>query len=357
MPNVYIFGAGATKAINPQAPLTQDLLPQILEISTSLHGQKHLENIRTFITDLYFYTASNELSNLPALEDILSQLDYAIGENRALGGEYTLDRLREIRESFIYAICEVLRTTLRSSSEVLNTFLEQIQEDDTIISLNYELVVDNALTTFLGRTLNYGIPTRHHKPSQNTGAQVAHRQQKAIQVPIKLYKLHGSLNWLYCPVCQEVQLTPGEHAVQYLFEQQDTDQPIQCEQCHTRYEPLIIMPSMAKTYANPLLNDIWRQAEDQLMRANHVIFLGYSMPEADGYLRYMIKRALYGNLKGFKRNSERHEPCRISVIDYDPNYTTTTHNRVFDRYTTLFGTIEYFAEGFEAYAKRTSKDC
>jgi hypothetical protein len=151
-----------------------------------------------------------------------------------------------------------------------------------------------------------------------------------------------------------IQLTPGEHAVHYLFEQQANEQPVQCEQCHTPYEPLIITPTMAKTYANLLLNEIWRLAEDRLMRADHIVFIGYSMPDSDVYLRCMLKRALYANVKGFKRADGMRVPCPISVINYDPDYHEATHNQVYNRYTSLFGPIEYFAEGFESYAKRSS---
>jgi len=109
---------------------------------------------------------------------------------------------------------------------------------------------------------------------------------------------------------------------------------------------------MTKTYENPLLNEIWRRAEDSLMRADEIVFLGYSMPDSDVYLRCMFKRCIYGNLRGFKRYGEARPVCPITVIDYDPDYDPKTRNIVHERYLRVFGSVDYFAEGFEAFARR-----
>jgi len=350
MSTVYILGAGASKAVNPETPLSADLLPQALSLSVSDNEDKYVKNIREFIRDFYFYGSDklDETEMLPNLEDVLSQLDYAIAENRPMGGEYPVSKLTEIYQSFVYAICEVLRQRLSTTSGVLEDFLKGIEVDDTVISLNYELLIDNAIVRTLKQPINYGVETR--TPQRNSRKKVP----QASPHGIALYKLHGSLNWLYCPSCQELVVTQSDEGVQYIFSQSQQSSKGVCDQCGGRYEPLIITPSLTKSYANLLLNEIWRQAEDRLARADQVVFVGYSLPDADAYVKAMFKRAIYSNIKGYKRDDARQDTHFISVIDYDPDYDPERGNEIQNRYERLFGPVEYYPQGFSSFINKTA---
>jgi hypothetical protein len=326
------------------------LLPQALSLSVSDNEDKYVRNIRDFIRDFYFYGSDklDETDMLPNLEDILSQLDYAIAENRPIGGEYPVSKLIEIYQSFVYAICEVLRQSLNTTSGVLEEFLKGIEADDTVISLNYELLIDNAIVQTLQQPINYGVETRiqqrnSHKKVFESGAG-----------GIALYKLHGSLNWLYCPSCQEIVVTQSDEGVQYIFNLSQQSSKGVCDQCGSRYEPLIITPSLTKSYANLLLNAIWRQAEDRLARADQIVFVGYSLPDADAYVKAMFKRAIYTNIKGYKRDSARQDTPSISVIDYDPDYDPEEGNEIQNRYVRLFGPVEYYPQGFGSFINKAA---
>jgi hypothetical protein len=345
MSTVYVLGAGASKAVNPETPLSADLLPQALSLSVSDNEDQYVKKIRDFIRDFYFYGSDrlDETEMLPNLEDVLSQLDYAIAENRPMGCEYPVSKLIEIYQSFIYAICEVLRQSLNTSSSVLEEFLKGIEADDTVISLNYEPLIDNAIVQTLKQPINYGIEARAQQ--RNSRKKVPETKPHGIA----LYKLHGSLNWLYCPSCQEILVTQSDEGVQYIFSVHLQTSKGVCDQCGSRYEPLIITPSLTKSYPNPLLNEIWRQAEDQVARADQLVFVGYSLPDADAYVKAMFKRAIYTNIKGYKRDGARQDTHFISVIDYDPDYDHEQGNEIQNRYLRLFGTVEYYPRGFGSY--------
>jgi hypothetical protein len=345
MSTVYILGAGASKAVNPETPLSADLLPQALNLSVSDNEGKYVKNIRDFIRDFYFYGSDrlNETEMLPNLEDVLSQLDYAIAENRPIGGEYPVSKLIEIYQSFVYAICEVLRQSLNTTSGVLEEFLKGIEADDTVISLNYELLLDNAIVRTLKQPINYGVETRTQQRNSRMNAPETRPHS------IALYKLHGSLNWLYCSSCQEIVVTQSDKGVQYIFSLSQQRSKGVCDQCGSRYEPLIITPSLTKSYANLLLNEIWRQAEDRIARADQLVFVGYSMPDADAYVKAMFKRAIYINIKGYKRDGARQDTRFISVIDYDPDYDPEQRNEIQNRYVRLFGSVEYYPQGFRSF--------
>src|SRR5947207_2803724 len=112
-------------------------------------------------------------------------------------------------------------------------------------------------------------------------------ERKPYAPPAKscpLYKPHGSLNWLYCRACQKLDVTAGIKSVHYIF----CDPALVCPECHSRYEALIVAPTMFKSYSNLILAEIWRAVEDRLANAAEVVFIGYSLPDADVHLRCIL---------------------------------------------------------------------
>jgi hypothetical protein len=92
---VYILGAGASKAVLPDAPLMSELLPEALRILKSDASKaERTKRISDFIEDFYQLGPGK----LPPLEDILSQLDLAIKEDRPLSNKYHLSSLRQLRK-------------------------------------------------------------------------------------------------------------------------------------------------------------------------------------------------------------------------------------------------------------------
>ena len=92
----------------------------------------------------------------------------------------------------------ILIKRLINQNKILNT---------DFISLNYDIILDNVLTDIYkydfdrdyGRMTNFERFNDWKKP----------RSSRAV----KLYKPHGSLNWLYCPICISTTLTPKEKGV------------------------------------------------------------------------------------------------------------------------------------------------
>jgi hypothetical protein len=133
----------------------------------------------------------------------------------------------------------------------------------------------------------------------------------------------------------------------------DNEEFNKCKDCTTKYEPLIITPTLLKTYDNTLLRLIWREAEDKISKADEVVFVGYSMPDADMQLRCMFKRALYANRN--RSHREGSGSCCIRVIGNERRSNDQEGNRGNDtekRYRQLFGEIDYEPIGFKAYIER-----
>ena len=64
----------------------------------------------------------------------------------------------------------------------------------------------------------------------------------------------------------------------------------QCPVCQSVLWPLLVAPSHLKDYRNPHLAQVWYETQRVLRQASRVIFVGYSMPDDDVEVVYLVKR-------------------------------------------------------------------
>ncbi|GAH37239.1 unnamed protein product, partial [marine sediment metagenome] len=102
---------------------------------------------------------------------------------------------------------------------------------------------------------------------------------------IKLFQLHGSFNWLYCPVCLNLRLTPKVKSVSKIL-----IVPQKCEICSGSLTYIIIPPTFFKVMSNHYLRQVWFDAEKSLRNIKKIYFCGYSFPDADIHIKYLLKR-------------------------------------------------------------------
>jgi hypothetical protein len=57
-------------------------------------------------------------------------------------------------------------------------------------------------------------------------------------------------------------------------------------------EPFIITPTFVKQFAMPHIQTTWHNAFVELRECTRLVFLGYSMPEADYHFRTLLRRAV-----------------------------------------------------------------
>ena len=282
---VIFLGAGASAADG--APVQNKLFKNYFE--NGAHQDAISDNLSRFFKDFFGIDTSQNIHNIefPTFEEILGILEFAISRGESFR-KYPLTpqdpKIQNIREQIIFLIAKILKEKLQFGRHFYDTLIDRLSNESRLkktafISLNYDILIDNALTdihNFID--LDYGIPFTNfgrkndwHKPRYNRA--------------IKLFKLHGSLNWLYCPTCISITITPKEKSVSTIV-----DTPSPCRSCHTNMIPIIIPPTFFKVMSNYFLQQIWRKAEKTLMKANRIIFCGYSFPDADIHIKYLLKR-------------------------------------------------------------------
>ena len=225
-----------------------------------------------------------------------------------------------------YVIFAVLDARLRNvSANWYKELFEVVYEAQPAykplaISLNYDILLDNVLFEVAEQRGDRA------RPAYGCDIQTeAYKQRKEYG---RLLKLHGSLNWLYCASCRRLEIgmsKAGESVstckvVRELYRSQPLEDHYEgrrdaapCKECSTPLRPVIITPTRTKDYRNPHIQGIWYQAERALRQAEHVCFVGYSLPDDDLEVIDLLRRGL-GHLSA---------EC-ITVVDYAPD--DASHN-------------------------------
>ena len=135
---------------------------------------------------------------------------------------------------------------------------------------------------------NYDLgQSKDHIPS-------IHIKAKKIK-NIKILKMHGSLAWLECPKCGRIFTDFAEEIASEEFSE------IKCPKCSIEssndgenpvLRNLIITPTFMKSLDNLNVKNIWQNASIDISEADHLVFIGYSFPDADFEMRCLLKKSV-----------------------------------------------------------------
>lgn len=350
MKTAIFFGAGASRAEG--APLQGELFKEyfkfIRESMPDYYTTAMRDDLRTFFLQMFSIDVDfADLENIkfPTFEETIGILDLAISRNEFLK-DYDLEtiavnsnRIRQVRVYLILLMAQILNEKLRNTGALHFKLIQKLKElnklrETIFITTNYDILVDNALTRLMfdndQLTLDYGIDfTNFNQPNS---------WKRPRKDAFKLYKLHGSLNWLYCPTCNNVTLTPMEKGIVKLI----TDiGHAYCSYCETLFSPIIIPPTYFKDMHNVFVQQIWNKAEQGLREARHIIFCGYSFPDADIHIKYLLKRI----------QTNRNSDLRFTIINNHPDKKEDDKKEEKIRFERFLGMpVDYTALSFEQFA-------
>lgn len=271
----------------------------------------------------------NSNTAFPTFEEAMGVLDLAIIRDETFKG-FNIDQIRLLRHSLVRLMILVIKEELGGKPKTYHSQLVQNLNDggkikETIfVSTNYDILIDNALERLQGFAPDYGIDfiNRTNRNCSGPGR-------------VELYKLHGSLNWLYCQTCNTIKLT--------LFQKAAT-RFILCDKCNSEFSTLIVPPTYFKNLANAYLGMVWIKAEAALREAQHLIFCGYSFPDADMHIKYLIKR-IQNN-----RGNREHD-LSITVINNHHEKTSESKKDEKNRFERFLKKVNYTDVCFEKFAR------
>jgi hypothetical protein len=211
------------------------------------------------------------------LIDQMIRMVATTGEHR----DFKRRELEDKKNRLIQAIAAVFEESMcKPQSRVTHEcnhhkkLVDMMKNDDTIITFNYDCLIDEALKRHgkgkwnprygygfkLGSRGTFLKGDQHWRPSQ-----VASRKQT-----IKLYKLHGSLHFIISGY--RVQLK---------------ERPYTKQAGSLRFT--IIPPESSKRYEEGAFARIWKLASQAIHGANSLVIIGYSIPATDSHANALLR--------------------------------------------------------------------
>ena len=272
--------------------------------------QESISQVRKLLVEGMYLDVPRGLAETD-LEDVYTPLDKCILNNRAFRSLpmseviscrraldtaisiYMNNSLEPIHSdnTFIAALCERLVTTNGC-----------IPKDDSVVfvTTNWDIILDNSIQQAIGSrkgVIDYCChATPYYNEAGNLPALVAHARG---YFTVKILKMHGSLNWLFCPRCDRLYTTTREKIAIHEYIRHPT-----CRLCDKRFRndstndkgpPLVgqlLMPTYIKDLGNVQIKLVWQNAGIELSEATRLVFAGYSFPIADFEFRELLARTV-----------------------------------------------------------------
>ncbi len=378
---VYVLGAGFS--IPAGAPPQSDILSEIFNLGEHDQriGMAKAQLRRFLLEDLHVNEAD---ATKVALEDIYTPIDRCIADGTSLRGR-PHTQVQELRGQIGYLISQAIAervsnklNTRQGHSAYIDRFAEYLvalaarratlakntndataakQYDPlSIICLNWDILLDNALHDALLREHSesghfdpFGVVDYCCYVSSLDAADKRIRSGLwslgCRGYNVKLLKLHGSMNWLQCPNCQQLFVGFGEKLG--ILDRIGVEACRHCKKYgHTNFlQGSLVMPTFLKDLSNFQIKLVWQNAGVELMEARKLVFIGYSLPHADFEFRQLLTRMIW-----------RDAPVDVVLFKGRTKKLELDYKDVSDRYRQFFSghDLTFHPEGVEEYTKRMS---
>lgn len=284
---MFVLGAGASrgaqipKGVSPgcRAPLNADFFTELQHITAA----KHRRAIEAVIADVIELFGSNFSLTL---EDYFTQLEFFLRTVQLVSREPEFDSAEFAgkRSNLMAALAAVLEASTDDiirygGCERHKKIVQCLEPGDTIISFNYDCLIDDALRKAGDNKWNprsgYGFPTRRYSLVGSEywdPEEISPREES-----VRLLKVHGSLNW---------QLPEGGRTMQIKLKQR-------LHQQHGVPKFTIVPPVWNKQVdSHDIFRRIWALAAGRLRRASLVCVIGFSFVPTDLYAQSLFRLAL-----------------------------------------------------------------
>ena len=344
---VYFLGAGFS--CDAGGPIQNGILKNIFSDG---FAEKFKENkdITTALEKFNDFIAEGLLISLDkkmdlALEDVFTPLDRCINDNKSFK-EYSVNDILQMREQFHLLMAASIHYGVdlkeQKDKRYIDKFAKYIdsiaykriaekKDKISVITTNWDILLDNRI--------KQAVETRNN---ENNFLSVVDyccymsslENDESIKpgllalgnggYNVKYLKLHGSMNWLHCPMCQRMYIKFGE---KIMFNE------AYCKHCKKNHKlediesvklkSNLLLPTFLKDLSNIQIQLVWQNAAIELSEASKIVFIGYSLPAADFEVRQLLSRTV-------------RKDAKIEVVLY-PGDKNENGSDAENRYRTFFG--------------------
>lgn len=282
---VYFLGAGASNASVFKLPCMKDFFLQ----SDFISGD--YSNLLKFTQKTFPGISLEELN----LEEVITSLELSLDTFGSFGKHPEASMIAAKREfgEYVKNRLHIPSEGCREHKKIFSAELAASCSQDSIITLNYDLVTDNTLHELWLSGTHKSRPSLLQIMRSMVGqtqlldgviASIYHEYREQDHY----LKLHGSIDWVYCPndMC-------GNHKM-FFVSQTSQDAPGDlCNLCGSPLESVIVPPTMQKTFSQfPKLGLLWNLAYRKLNKADRIVVFGVSFAPSDYYLTWLFKKAI-----------------------------------------------------------------
>ncbi|HEV7404748.1 MAG TPA: hypothetical protein VGO11_17535 [Chthoniobacteraceae bacterium] len=376
---VYILGAGfSNPAGGPDQSRLMKLIFDLPELNPQTKSAK--KAFRSFLVEVMRLDPMT--MSAFSLEDIYTPIDRCLADNVPFRGQ-TVEQLQRLRSQMEYLVSLAIDKSFDAKNKkdaLAGSYIEEFArhlarlasiratkakteslasakayDPFSIISLNWDMALDNAL--FEALNVNDAYEERDYAPIGvvdyccyiSSLKKHAPRIQSGLWTlgaqgyNVKLLKIHGSMNWLQCSNCQRLFVDFNEKKTIPNFLQ-----PGECRHCFrhhikARLQGSLVMPTFLKDLSNFQIKLIWQNAGVELMEADKLVFVGYSLPHADFEFKQLLARMV-------------RDDAELEVVLYHSNKAASkrSYEQEVDRYKQFFGTrkITSRGDGVEKFVRR-----
>lgn len=219
------------------------------------------------------------------VEDVFTFLD--VGEKMFNKGTRAYRVFSESKKRLVDFIFTTLshRCEMQHCEYLMRVF-SNLKPEDNILSFNWDTLADVTLEYCQPQYLNY--------LELMAGNRITIRKYRRKGL---LLKLHGSFNWVVCQNgdCENYMKPrlPLTKVKKKLSDLGSFDF-LKCPRCNQDAQRLIVPPVTNKLlYKDRFLHKLWLLAYEKLLRADRIIFIGYSFPPTDFYSEWLFRQIHY----------------------------------------------------------------
>ena len=315
---VYFLGAGFSA--DAGGPIQNQIIQFILDDKFIEKFQSNPEVIKARKSFIKFIektlSIDKKLWDNIALEDIFTPIDRALSTGKSFKN-FGTNELIKLREEFHLLMGSAIKFGVdnENNKDYINEFAKYINtiaqkrlenglDEISVITTNWDILLDNSLEDL---TRRYSIINEDKLAVVDYCCYISSLEKNDEYIKpgllalgkggynIKYLKLHGSMNWLHCPNCQRMYVNFGEKTI--LQNKQH------CRHCMVNYKfsenessielrGNLLLPTFIKDLSNIQIQLIWQNAGIELSEASKVVFIGYSLPQADFEIRQLLSRCI-----------------------------------------------------------------
>ena len=327
MKTVYVLGAGFS--VEAGAPTQAAIIREAFSLysqTPDLYDEARFSEFTNFLKS-QLNVSEDDFAKVD-LEDIFTPLDRCLADSSQFRG-ISLDKIMKVRESVFYVVGKTIQILLKQpdkSKSYIDDFAKYLAKESSVragknyrsedpvsvVSTNWDILLDNSIYQILQKDSSYDAVVDYccyisSKDENDNTVKPGLEKLGQGGFNVKLLKLHGSLNWLQCPRCSRLysKFSSEEAMDNYAV-------PVSCRHCDDNFPEEhghhilvanLIMPTYLKDLSNPQYRVVWQNAGIEISEASQIVFIGYSLPNADFEMRQLLSRMTRQNAK-------------IHVVDY-----------------------------------------